>query len=47
MFYLKGGAAFAEFENNMRLDGNAGPFVFPGQTATRAAGPSAWVQSVR
>ncbi|MBN9596818.1 MAG: porin family protein [Afipia sp.] len=36
MFYVKGGAAFAEFENNMRLDGNAGPFVFPGQTATRA-----------
>lgn len=35
LLYVKGGVAFAEFENNFRLDGAAGPFIFPGQTATR------------
>jgi len=35
LVYVKGGVAFAEFENNLRLDGAVGPFIFPGQTATR------------
>jgi outer membrane immunogenic protein len=35
LLYLKGGVAFAEFENAFRLDGFAGPFIFPGQTAVK------------
>lgn len=34
MLYAKAGVAVGEFENSFRLDGTAGPFIFPGGTST-------------